>query len=213
MGFKTWYEAKVLPHIIRCGCANEHVMALRARVVPLAEGRVFELGAGGGLNQRFYDPAKVTRFAGIDPSGTLLGYAREAARARGWDADIRQAVGEAIPFGDASFDTVVCTFTMCSVTDQSRVLAELHRILVPGGRLLFLEHGRAPDAGVFAWQQRIEPAWKALFGNCHITREVAGAVRRQGFSLEHVDHRYLDKTPRIAGFMEWGVARKHAPAG
>ena len=208
MGFKAWYEEKVLPHIIRCGCSSEAVMDLRARVVPLASGRVFEMGAGGGLNQRFYERGKVSGFAGIDPSGRLLEYARASARERGWDADIRHGFGEAIPFDDASFDTVVCTFTMCSVNEQARVLAEMRRILKPGGRLLFLEHGRAPDAGVYRWQQRIEPVWKNVFGNCHITREVAPAIERAGFALERVEHRYLERTPRFAGFMEWGVGRK-----
>ncbi len=208
MAFKDWYDEKVLPHIIRCGCANEHIMALRAKVVPLAEGRVFEMGAGGGLNQRFYDRAKVTAFAGLDPSGKLLEHARAAAHAKGWEADIRQGVGEAIPFADRSFDTVVCTFTMCSVSDQSRVLIEMRRILKPGGSLLFLEHGRAPDPGVYRWQQRIEPVWRKLFGNCHISREVAAAVARHGFAIEQVDHKYMERTPRLAGFMEWGVARR-----
>ncbi|MDD3799294.1 MAG: class I SAM-dependent methyltransferase [Novosphingobium sp.] len=208
MGFKAWYEENVLPHIIRCGCANDGIAALRAKVVPLAEGRVFEMGAGGGLNQPFYDPAKVTGFSGLDPCGKLLDFARAAARERGWEGDIRQGVGEAIPFDDASFDTVVCTFTMCSVQDQPQVLKEMRRILRPGGKLLFLEHGRAPDPGPARWQDRIEPAWKAVFGNCHLSREVAGAVRKHGFAVERVDHKYMERTPRFAGFMEWGVGVK-----
>lgn len=208
MGFKLWYEDKVLPHLIRCCCANESVAALRAEVVPLAEGRVFELGAGGGLNQRFYDRAKVTKFVGLDPSGKLLDFARASAHDKGLEADIRQGVGEAIPFDDQDFDSVVCTFTMCSVSEQARVLAEMRRILKPGGRLLFLEHGRAPDTGVYRWQRRIEPLWKNVLGNCHLTREVAPAIERAGFVLERVEHRYMEKIPRFAGFVEWGVARK-----
>lgn len=208
MGFGTWYEDKVLPHVIRCGCANANIAALRARIVPLAQGRVFEIGVGGGLNQPFYDTAKVTGFSGIDPSGKLLDFARSAAQERGWDGDIRQGVGEAIPFGDGQFDSVVCTFTLCSVQDQAQVLREMHRILKPGGRLLFLEHGRAPDAGPARWQQRLEPVWKRVFGNCHLSREVAPAVAGQGFAVTQVDHTYMAKTPRFAGFMEWGVGVK-----
>lgn len=208
MGFATWYENRILPHIIRCGCANANIAALRAKVVPLAEGRVFEMGVGGGLNQPFYDGSKVTGFSGIDPSGRLLDFARDAARQRGWEGDIRQGVGEAIPFDSDEFDTVVCTFTMCSVQDQVQVLREMRRILKPGGTLLFLEHGRAPDPGLEKWQHRIEPVWKSVFGNCHLSREVAAAVVRQGFSVRHTDHQYMAKTPRFAGFMEWGVAVK-----
>lgn len=208
MAFRAWYERTVLPHIIRCGCSSRYVMALRAEVVPLAKGRVFEMGVGGGLNQQFYDADKVSSFAGIDPSDQLLDFAQAAARTRGWSTDIRQGVGEDIPFPDASFDTVVCTFTLCSVNDHARVLKEMYRILVPGGSLLFLEHGRAPDLGVQAWQRRIEPAWKTVFGNCHISREISPAMQRHGFRIEQSDHKYLEKTPRFAGFMEWGVARK-----
>lgn len=210
MGMAAWYEDKIVPHIIRCGCANAQIAALRAKIVPLAEGRVFEIGVGGGLNQPFYDQNRVTGFAGLDPSGKLLDFARRAAQARGWDGDIRQGVGEAIPFDGAQFDTVVCTFTMCSVQDQAQVLREMHRLLKPGGKLLFLEHGRAPDAGPAKWQRRIEPVWKALLGNCHLTREVAPAVARHGFAVAQVDHHYMPKTPRIAGFMEWGVGIKQA---
>lgn len=210
MGIAAWYDDKIVPHIIRCGCANAQIAALRAKIVPLAEGRVFEMGVGGGLNQPYYDHARVTGFSGLDPSGKLLDFARQAARERGWDGDIREGVGEAIPFDDAQFDTVVCTFTMCSVQDQPQVLREMHRILKPGGKLLFLEHGRAPDPGPAKWQRRVEPLWKALLGNCHLSREIAPAVAAHGFTVTEVDHQYMPKTPRIAGFMEWGVGIRTA---
>lgn len=208
MGLRHWYDETVLPRLVKLGCANENVAELRAGIVPRAEGRVFELGCGGGMNQPFYDPARVTSFAGVDPNEALLADARKAAQAKGWEADIRQGKGEAISFPDESFDTVVCTYTMCSVDDQAQVLKELRRVLKPQGTFLFLEHGRAPDAGPAKWQRRIEPAWKRLMGNCHLTREVSGAVARSGFSLDRSEHRYLEKMPRWAGYMEWGVGRK-----
>lgn len=208
MGLRTWYEETILSRFIKCACADPKIMELRAKVVPLAEGRVFELGVGGGLNQPLYDPAKVTSFAGIDPGGKLIDYARAAAAEKGWQADIRQGRGEAIPFPDSSFDTVVSTYTLCSVDDQAQVLFELHRILKPGGRLLFLEHGRAPDRAPAKWQRRIEPAWKRMMGNCHLTREVAGAVRNAGFEVEPLGEQYVPKMPRWAGWTEWGAARK-----
>ena len=208
MGFRGWYEETILPRFIKCACADPKIAELRERVVPLAEGRVFELGVGGGLNQQFYDAEKVTGYAGIDPSGKLLDYAREAAKEKGWDADIRMGFGEDIPFDDESFDTVVCTYTLCSVNDQAQSLREMRRILKPGGKLLFLEHGRADDPKTVKWQKRIEPVWKRVMGNCHLTREVAGAVSGQGFTLESTQHQYMEKTPRWAGFMEWGVGVK-----
>ena len=210
MGLGRWYEETILSRFIKCACADPKIMELRGKLVPIAEGRVFELGVGGGLNQPFYDPAKVTAFAGIDPGGKLLDYARAAAQAKGWEADIRQGRGEAIAFPDESFDTVVSTYTLCSVDDPAQVLSELRRILRPGGRLLFLEHGRAPDAAPAKWQRRIEPVWKRLMGNCHLTREVGGAVQRAGFAVEPLGERYMPKMPKWAGWMEWGVGVKAA---
>jgi SAM-dependent methyltransferase len=208
MALRDWYEEHLLSRCIKFACGDPKIMALRAEVVPLAWGKVFELGVGGGLNQPFYDTARVTAFAGIDPGGKLLDYARAAARAKGWEADLRPGRGEAIPFPDASFDTVVSTYTLCSVDDQAQVLSELRRILKPGGRLLFLEHGRAPDPGPARWQRRIEPVWKRVMGNCHLTREIGAALRRAGFDVEPIGRRYLPKMPRWAGWMEWGSARR-----
>lgn len=206
MGLKHWYDEHVVPHIIRLGCANAAVGERRAQVVPRASGRVFEIGCGGGLNQPFYDRARVTGFSGIDPSGKLLKYAREQARKTGWNADIRHGFAENIPFGDESFDTVVCTYTLCSVADSTQALKELRRILKPGGKLLYLEHGRAPEANVRRWQERIEPTWKHLMGGCHLTRPVNGAVAQAGFVVQPIDQGYMPKMPKFASWMEWGEA-------
>jgi ubiquinone/menaquinone biosynthesis C-methylase UbiE len=210
MGLKSWYETWIMPRLITCACSQGQVMKRRAAVVPLARGDVFELGCGGGINQAFYDPAAITSYAGIDPHEGLLDSARAAAREKGWAADLRGARGEAIPFADASFDCVVCTFTLCSVDDPAQVLSEMRRILRPGGRALFLEHGRAPDASVRGWQKRIEPVWKNLAGGCHLTRPIAGALQGAGFAVETLGEGYTPKAPRFAGWMEWGIARKPA---
>lgn len=208
MGLKNWYEDKILPRLITCACGQKAIADRRAAIVPLAEGKVFEMGCGGGLNQRFYDDRKVTDFAGIDPNGKLLDAAREQAHNRGWSVDIRQAWGEDIPFASGSFDTVVCTYTLCSVAHPAKVIAEMKRVLKPGGKLLFLEHGRAPDAKVYGWQRRIEPIWRPIGGGCHLTRPVGGNLRAGGFEVEPLGQGYADKTPRPLGWMEWGVARK-----
>ena len=208
MGVRSWYDAHVLPRVIAMGCGSDDVAQLRREVVPLARGAVFELGCGGGFNQQLYDPAQITSFAGIDPNATLLEAARARVQATGLPADIRSGAGENIPFADGTFDTVVCTYTLCSVGDQARVLAELRRVLKPSGRLLYLEHGRAPDAGVVRWQRRIEPVWKNLAGNCHLTREIGGAIRGAGFEVEPIGQEYFAKAPRWAGWMEWGAARR-----
>jgi ubiquinone/menaquinone biosynthesis C-methylase UbiE len=208
MSLKGWYEANIMPKLITCACSQGQVMKRRSAVVPLARGEVFELGCGGGINHEFYDPATITSYAGIDPHEGLLDAARAAARAKGWAADLRQGRGEAIPFAAESFDCVVCTFTLCSVDDPQQVMHELRRILRPGGQMLFLEHGRAPDAGVRGWQERIEPLWKRLAGGCHLSRPIASALDGAGFAVETLGEGYTPKAPRFAGWMEWGIARK-----
>lgn len=210
MGLKAFWDEKVVPRIIKCACASPAIMELRAGIVPQARGHVFELGCGGGLNQQFYDPAQVTQFAGLDPSEKLLDFAREAADRKGWQADLRAGVGEDIPFADESFDTVVCTYTLCSVHDREQVMRELHRILKPGGTLLFLEHGLSPDAQVAKWQRRIEPVWVPLMGGCHLTRAVTAPVLEHGFALQGAGHKYMPGMPRWAAWMEWGNAVKRA---
>ena len=210
MGLKHWYEANIMPRLITCACSQGQVMKRRAAVVPRARGDVFELGCGGGINHEFYDPVAITSYAGIDPHEGLLDATRAAAREKGWPADLRQGRGEAIPFADGSFDCVVCTFTLCSVDDPVQVMAEMHRILRPGGEALFLEHGHAPDASVRVWQERIEPVWKRLAGGCHLTRPISSALAQAGFAIERLGEGYTPQAPRFAGWMEWGVARKAA---
>ncbi len=208
MGMRAWYDRHIMPRLITVACGQEGIEKRRKQVVPLATGRVFELGCGGGLNQALYDPAQIISFSGIDPHEKLLDGARARAEEKGWQADIRQGVGEDIPFASGSFDTVVCTYTLCSVDDPGAVLSEMWRILAPGGKLLFLEHGRAPDAGVARWQERVEPVWKPLAGGCHLTRPIGASLRGAGFAVEPLGHAYLEKTPKVLGWMEWGVARK-----
>lgn len=208
MGFGAWYEERVVPRLIKCACSSPAIMQLREKVVPLASGAVFEIGCGGGINQQLYDTSRITSYAGLDPSTKGLEFARAEAAKRGWQTDIRQGFGEDIPFASDSFDTVVCTFTLCSVESQAQTLRELRRILKPGGRLLYAEHGRAPDQSVRKWQGRIEPVWKRMAGGCHLTRPVTSAIAEGGFETHEAGERYAPKTPRWAGWMEWGEAIK-----
>ena len=204
----SWWERHGVPRLIKCACSQGQIMKLRSKVVPHARGHVLELGCGGGINMEFYRPGQIESFSGLDPSPELLAMSVAAAAARGIEADIREGVGEAMPFESGAFDTVVTTFTLCSVSDQAAVLGEIRRVLKPGGTALFLEHGAAPDAGVAKWQRRIEPVWKKLMGNCHLSREVGAAIAPAGFVLEPVGQEYFPGVPRWAGWMEWGVARK-----
>jgi len=210
MGLAQWWDRHGVPRVIEIACGMPAIADLRQKVVPLAQGRVFEIGCGGGLNQPFYQKNAIESFSGIDPSEILVEKARERARANGWETEIKEGFGEEIPFPASSFDTVVCTYTLCSVQDHGQVISELKRILKPDGRLLFLEHGRAPDANVAKWQDRIEPVWKPLAGGCHLTRPVGAALRGARFDVEPLGQKYLKRTPRFAGWMEWGVAHKRS---
>lgn len=201
-----FWDRHVMPRLIGCACASKPIMKQREKVVPKAEGRVLELGIGGGLNLRYYDPARVESVSGVDPSDELRERALAAPRPEGLQVSIREGVAEDLPFETDSFDCVVCTFTLCSVQSQQKALAEAKRVLRPGGRFLFAEHGLAPDAGVAAWQRRIEPAWKAIAGGCHLTRPITAAIAAAGFGVGRSDRMYLPGTPKILGWSEWGEA-------
>ncbi len=203
----NWWDRHMVPRLIRYCCAQPQIMKARSHIVPLAKGDVFELGCGGGINLPFYDRSALNSFAGIDPTEALLDDSRRLTSAMGITADIRAGVGEDIPFASNSFDTVVTTFTLCSVRDPAAVLREIRRILRPGGVALFLEHGAAPDADVRKWQGRIEPLWKHMAGNCHLTRPIGAAYQSAGFQTEILGNRYTPRTPRPFAWIEWGVAR------
>lgn len=201
------YDRLVLPSLISLACSAKPIRKQRLKVVPLAEGRVLEIGMGGGLNLAFYDLARVERVVGVDPSEGLRRRAEQAPRSPGLEVEVRAGEAEVLPFDAGAFDTIVCTFTLCSVRDPMKVLAEARRVLKPGGALLFSEHGLAPDAEVQRWQRRIEPVWKHIAGGCHLTRPPAALIAAAGFALTDVQTMYLPGTPRPLGWSEWGQAR------
>jgi SAM-dependent methyltransferase len=203
----SFYERHVLPHLISCACGARPIQRQRAKVVPSASGQVLELGIGSGLNLAFYDPDRVASVIGVDPSDELRAKARAAPRPAGLKVEILDGQAERLPFDTASFDTIVCTFTLCSVGSPASALAEARRVLKPDGRLLFSEHGLAPDLSVQRWHRRLEPVWKRLAGGCHLTRPVAGSIEQAGFAIESVETMYLPGAPRAMGWSEWGCAR------
>jgi SAM-dependent methyltransferase len=203
----SWWERVIVPKLICTCCGQPEIMDVRGHVVPHASGDVLELGCGGGLNLSLVDPGRIKSYAGLDPSPRLLDASRAAAQAKGISADIQAGIGEAMPYADASFDTVLTTFTLCSVSDQAQTLKEIRRVLRPGGVALFAEHGRAPDPGIAKWQRRIEPIWKRIGGNCHLTRAVTTAYEAAGFALTRGGKLYMEKAPKPFGWVEWGEAR------
>jgi ubiquinone/menaquinone biosynthesis C-methylase UbiE len=178
--------------------------AYRGRVVAGAEGRVLEVGIGPGFNLPFYSD-RVERVIGLDPSAKLLSIAR---RGRGSSPiELIEGSGEAIPLDAASIDSVVMTWTLCSIPDAPRALAEIKRVLKPSGRLLFIEHGRAPDPGVQWWQDLLNPAWKRLGGGCHLNRAIGTLIESAGFQLERLATGYMPHKPKPMTFMYEGSAR------
>lgn len=203
MGF---YDRHILPRLIQCSCGAPMVMGLRRMVIPEAQGEVLEIGCGGGLNFPLYRRGQVRRVTGVDPSAPLLSRARDAVERSGLPVELLEGVAEALPFPDESFDTVVFTFTLCSVQGHAQSLAEARRVLKPNGRLIFAEHGLAPEASVQRWQRRIEPVWSRLAGGCRLTRPVREAITQAGFQVVSGDGRYLP-APKVLGWAEWGTAR------
>lgn len=206
--FGFWDRFVVQP-MVSCACSSNPVMKQREKIVPEADGVVLEVGCGSGTNFDLYDAAKVKHLHAIEPAEGMVKRARKA-----WDGspretpcDIHLCGAEAVPLDDKSVDTAVVTFVLCTIPDWQSALQELRRVLKPSGRVLFSEHGLAPDPGVAKWQRRIEPVWKVMAGGCHLTRDTKQMLESEGFSIEQHETMYLPGTPKIAGFAAWGSAR------
>ena len=203
MGF---YERVLLPHVINCACGTRPIMRQRGKVVPQASGTVLEIGIGTGLNLAYYDAARIERLIGLDPSERSWRLAGRRAAELEFPVEFIGLPGEEIPLQDASVDTVVMTYSLCTIPDPLQALAGMRRVLRPGGRLLFAEHGLAPDRAVQRWQQRLNRPWKAVAGGCHLNRDIPRLLADGGFAVRDLQTMYLPKTPRFAGFNFWGSA-------
>ena len=202
----SFYETHILPHLIGCACGAPQIMKQRSLLVPQAEGRVLEVGFGAGPNLGFYDPAKVSTVFALEPSEGMRRKAAAAIDAARVHVELIDLPGEEIPLDDDSMDTVVLTYTACTIADVDQALAQMRRVLKPGGRLLFSEHGLAPDPGVQRWQRRIEPIWKPIGGGCHLTRKPDQLISNAGFQITDLKADYLPKSPKFASFNYAGAA-------
>lgn len=203
---RQFYEERVLPRLIHAACGGEEIERQRARVVPRARGTVVEIGFGSGLNLAHYDPARVERIWAVEPSPGMRRMAGTRRGAGAPEVTLLGASAEAIPLDSASADTVVLTFTLCSIPRPDRALAEMRRVLRPGGMLLFCEHGEAPDPPVQRWQQRLTPLWSKIGGGCHLDRPIGRLLEQGRFELEDLEQGYLPRMPRFAGYHYWGRA-------
>jgi len=206
-----FYHHCVLPRVLDWACGLRVIEKQRRKVVPRVRGRVLEVGSGTGLNLRFYPEDANLQVVGLEPAAEMRERARrrlDALRREGRDLEVEwvDASAEEIPADDASFDTVLLTYTLCTIGQPQQALEEMRRVLRPGGRLVFCEHGAASDASVRRWQDRVDPLWRRVAGGCHLNRDVPGLIGGAGFAIDEIDKAYLPGW-RPATWNVWGTAR------
>ena len=199
------YQRHVLPRLLHLTMRQKQLLPFRRRVIGAAEGRVLEVGIGSGINLPLYGPS-VRTVIGLDPSPELLRMARDRAASAPVPIELLEASAEAVPLEAASIDTVVTTWTLCTIPDAHRALAELRRVLKPGGTLLFVEHGRAPEPGVAHWQDRLDPIWRRIAGGCHLNRKIDDLIAGSGFRIDALANARLSG-PKTHTFLYEGRAR------
>ena len=205
MGF---YDRQILPLLIDTVCSQQAVSDMREKIVPLAAGVVLEVGMGSGLNLGLYNPQHVDFVWGLEPSAGMRRRAQKNLAASDIEVRWLDLPGEQIPLDDNSVDTVLLTYTLCTIPDWQSALRQMHRVLKPEGKLLFCEHGRAPETGVARWQNRITPVWKKIAGGCHLNRPIAELIEQCRFRITRLENQYMDDAPRFAGYMYIGEAVK-----
>jgi ubiquinone/menaquinone biosynthesis C-methylase UbiE len=202
MGF---YAEQILPHMIDLACSTKPTRKQREKIVPLATGDVLEIGFGSGLNLPFYDRRLVRRIWGLEPSKGMRRKAAGPVAASGLDVEFIDLPGEEIPLAQNSVDTVLITYALCTIPDAVTALEGMRRVLRPGGRLLYCEHGKAPDAGVHRWQDRLNPGWRALAGGCNMNRDIPALIRAAGFRIKSDERMYIPGV-RVLSYNYWGTA-------
>ena len=203
MGF---YDRYIVPPLITLACGANPIRHQRRKIVPQASGVVLELGFGSGLNLPHYDRAKVDRLFALEPAPGMLKRARKTTAEADFPVEILPETAEALSLPAGRVDTVLVTYSLCTIPDPVTALQGARRALKPGGRLLFCEHGKAPDAEVQRTQARIEPFWKVIGGGCHLCRDIPRLVYDGGFQIERLETMYLPSTPKWAGYNYWGAA-------
>ncbi len=202
----SFYDNHILPHVIDLACGSKPVLKQREKIVPQAEGRILEIGMGSGINIPFYNPDKVEKVWGLEPSEGMREKARPRVEAAPFELEWLGLPGEEIPLDNDSADTIVLTYTLCTIPDWRAAVEQMRRVLKPGGKLLFSEHGKAPDEAVRKWQDRINPVWKKIGGGCHLNRDIPKLLTEGGFAIKKLDTMYVPSTPKVAGFTYWGYA-------
>jgi ubiquinone/menaquinone biosynthesis C-methylase UbiE len=204
----SFYNKYILPKVLNCACASKPINYQRDKIVPLAEGVVLDVGIGSGLNIPFYNKTKIKQLYGLDPSKELLDIAKSVAYEENLEIEFLECGAESIPLPDKSIDTVLITYTMCTIPDVALSNSEIIRVLKDDGKLLFCEHGLAPDKNIAKWQKRINPLWSKIAGGCNLNRDIPNLISSSGFKISNMEEMYLPSTPKFAGYNYWGVAKK-----
>ena len=199
------YSKYLLPKVVHFTCGLKPNMRQREKVVPRARGRVLEVGIGSGLNLPFYDATRVTKIWGLDPSLEMTRMAEKTMRSHRLDVEFIGVPADEIPLDDHSVDTVVMTYTLCTIPDTTLALRQIARVLRSDGQLIFCEHGAAPDVSVRRWQDRLNPLWKRVGGGCNLNRPIPALIEAGGFRIKALETMYIPGW-RPASFNYWGAA-------
>jgi ubiquinone/menaquinone biosynthesis C-methylase UbiE len=205
-----FYRDHVYPHLVRILGNPKPVQKIRQHLVPLAQGKVLEIGVGPGVNFVHYDPARVSKVYALEPNPGMIRRAEQQRRRTELNVEFLDLPGERIPLADASVDTVVSTFTLCTIPGVVEAIQGIGRVLKPGGQFIFFEHGLSPDPRVRRWQQRTDPLFQWAFEGCHVTRDIPSLIRQGGFKIEQIDTAYLAPFPKSGSYFFWGVAHPTA---
>ena len=205
MGF---YARHILPCLLDSAMSTKPITYQRKKVVPRAQGRVLEIGFGAGHNLPYYDPSKVERLWALEPAAEMRARAAARVAASPIPIEFLDLPGEQIPLDADSVDTILITYTLCTIPDVMRALDGMRRVLKPAGTMIFCEHGEAPDESVRRWQRRLTPIWKGIGGGCHVGRPIPKLIQDAGFKVLDMQTMYLPGTPHFAGFNYWGSAAK-----
>ena len=201
----SWYEERILPHLMTFACSASPNQKQRQKIVPEAAGEILEIGFGGGLNVPYYDTSKVKKIWALEPSEGMRRKAQPAVDDTELDIEFIELPGEQIPLDDNSVDTVLITYTLCTIADTEAALLGMRRVLKPQGRLLFCEHGKAPDEKVQHWQDRLNPAWSSIAGGCQMNRDIPALINEGGFSII-IDERMYIPGAKVLCYNYWGSA-------
>ena len=202
----SFYRNRIYPHIVAALGNPKPIQKIRERVIPLAAGTVLEIGIGPGVNFPYYDCTRVNKIYALEPNPGMVAKAEIERRRSKLGIEFLDLPGEKIPLSEGSVDTVVSTFTLCTIPGVADAIRGIGRVLKPGGKFIFFEHGLAPDVSVKRWQVRTEPLFQWAFEGCHVTRDIPLLIREGGFKVEEIETGYLAPFPKCGSYCFWGVA-------